>query len=1080
MSGQNASLNVTFTSSGAGAVVGDAEAVQAALSGIKGGSVGVSYESKGGSGAVSEARAFDQAMRAGTSSASDLGREVGRAHQSTSGLGKEAQNARNHMRGVSDEMRSIAGHAELIGRTSLSAGASQLRQELTGSNRSMRELESGAGRASVAVRAALPSSGAGGGAIKDAVIDMRKLSDGTYGVAEGMKAIGSASGAKGFSWAGASAKDMGYTGPSPQDRSGRSNDAAEGRRSPVADRLNEMRAAAGATDEVGKSADRAKGKASGLGDMFGKVSNAGWQMSMVAGAMAGVTGEAVSLTKSTVGMGLNFDGMSAGITRAEQSAARSHNLGLNGLDQELRQSARAMTNDLAPAMKDGVGAVKAWEQAKMGAQGSLGPGISQFANEVKKDAGPLQSIMSSLGGAALSLGSDVVAGVSQSAPAWQNLMNTVGKNSPQLTSFAEQFSNVVADVGSFAANTASVATDIGHGVQKVAGAGPNADNVADAGRSKLFGKSISPLSAVPDNGVDSLSLKSINAGGRAPAAPSGFDPSKPFTGNAVMPDGSVQAGTSTPAQERKAAAVSLGSRAGYHRSSDAAKYDGMTGAQIYDQQYTQAAGAAPGQPRYNGLGPRGAGSSVGAMPASIASGLGMAGGSALPGLMSAMQSAVGSGGAQLGQAAQQHITKAVHQAAPTASAGGASLGAAMGGGMAQGYTSTQAVTDTLIIKHSKHIVDIASNALGVHSPSTEFDFLGRMSGVGFTQGFSRSMAGSFGSIGRTVGSMPSQLGRQGFGYDNVYGGSAPSISVRKASTSKASDGDTQAAANPVMSQAMNYTSPLANANIDAHNQRAQEKLAARADRHQAAINGWNVNPFAGAQAAPQQSWWDKLNSRGPQDDLSKMFSKHGESMASGVGVGLKKGTPAAQNQMSQFSKGMQNQHKKDHGISSPSTVFASDGMNMAAGVGVGFTAGASAAASAMTSAGDQMSAAFQGPLDNQGLQIGYSFATNIVDGATRTLKTANFQSSGTQQIANQQAAAAVGRQGLLGAGAGASVYATPSVSFSGAGSQPQIIHLNMPISLDGQVFRTIATQIAVDQNNNLIEQLFDAHKGTNG
>ena len=39
--------------------------------------------------------------------------------------------------------------------------------------------------------------------------------------------------------------------------------------------------------------------------------------------------------------------------------------------------------------------------------------------------------------------------------------------------------------------------------------------------------------------------------------------------------------------------------------------------------------------------------------------------------------------------------------------------------------------------------------------------------------------------------------------------------------------------------------------------------------------------------------------------------------------------------MTQFSLGMQNQHKKDHGIQSPSTVFATDGMNMAARAAMG-------------------------------------------------------------------------------------------------------------------------------------------------
>jgi hypothetical protein len=138
----------------------------------------------------------------------------------------------------------------------------------------------------------------------------------------------------------------------------------------------------------------------------------------------------------------------------------------------------------------------------------------------------------------------------------------------------------------------------------------------------------------------------------------------------------------------------LGKSSVHQPSPDAARFSGMTGAQVLNQQRVDVGLPPPGQPYYSGVGPRGPGSSVGAMPPSIASAMGGGGIAPFDNMMRAAQSQVASGGGSTGQAMQQHIQKAVQVAAPAASVGGASIGAAMNTGMAQGQNSTQSVVDT--------------------------------------------------------------------------------------------------------------------------------------------------------------------------------------------------------------------------------------------------------------------------------------------------------------------------------------------------------------------------------------------------
>jgi hypothetical protein len=205
----------------------------------------------------------------------------------------------------------------------------------------------------------------------------------------------------------------------------------------------------------------------------------------------------------------------------------------------------------------------------------------------------------------------------------------------------------------------------------------------------------------------------------------------------------------------------------------------------------------------------------------------------------------------------------------------------------------------------------------------------------------------------------------------------------------------------------------------------------------------DVNPFAAEQKRAAG-----LNAAiNPLSKLPGMFAQHGESMAQGVGVGIARGTPAALNKVSQFSTGVQDRHRKDHGIQSPSTVFASDGMNMAAGVGVGFAAGAGSAMSEMSAAGQAMSAALQGPMSDYGLQVGYTYAQAFADGSSREIKKANTSTLGLPSNLSPAAMANLVPTGLLRAGSGASTWKTnsggPSVVTLPAPAPPQTITIQV-------------------------------------
>jgi len=475
-------------------------------------------------------------------------------------------------------------------------------------------------------------------------------------------------------------------------------------------------------------------------------------------------------------------------------------------------------------------------------------------------------------------------------------------------------------------------------------------------------------------------------------------------------------------------------------------------------------------------------------------------------------------------AAVKHVQKATDVASGAASAGGASVGAAMGSGMAAGTSSSMTVTDTIIRKHIKHIIDLASAGLGIASPSKEFDYLGRMTGQGFGQGIERSADHTFGAMDGMLTGAQDQARKTSLDYDGGNDGAGVTVTApRKPDPNQ----DPNYRAN-----AMQY-SPTAMANIQAHNDRAARLAQGRADNHAIAMANlgitnpetgqkWvdprriNSNPLTGTSADPmakaggnnplsgvkglsdrfQQGGGLKgalgLEGKDPaqqsgalprvgagssgavlsQLNASKLGiagAEHGLAMAQGVTVGLAKGTPGTQAGVAQFSKAVQGQHKKSHGIASPSTVFAGDGMNMAAGVGVGFAAGTPGVAASMSSAAGTMSDVVGGYLSDRGLMAGYAWAQNMVTGVNTEIKKADYQAMGIPKLA-AEATRGLAATGLLTAGSGAQSYKTPGngpgmvtlapASSSSGGDQTITINHNI-VHDDGHISQ-VATVVTLD------------------
>jgi hypothetical protein len=543
------------------------------------------------------------------------------------------------------------------------------------------------------------------------------------------------------------------------------------------------------------------------------------------------------------------------------------------------QTTQAMRK-LAPSIGPAVQGLTALAGAVIGAFGDSGPAVTSFANKVTQNAAGLQSLTSSVIDTAGAVGGatvDALGGMGQFDS---------GVGSP---SGKPPGSKV---------DTSSRPT-MGGGLQ---GAFMSA-----------MGGPLVPMLLALGAGIDVAHGGAPgNGAGPSKGAAGGFDPSKPFSG--MLPDGQggFTSGTGDGgAAKPSAPKASRGPAGDFGKgigapplgnvgSPDAGQFSGMTAGQIMTQQRANSGLPPVGQPQYSGVGPRGAGQSVGAMPASVAAGLGGGGIAPFNDMMRSAQGQIAGGGGATGTAVAQHIQKAVNVAAPAAAAGGGAIGGAMNAGMAAGSTSTQSVIDTVVIKHSKHIIDLASAALGVHSPSTEFDYLGRMTSRGFGQGVERDSHHTFGAMDNMLTGAQDMASKFSPGYD----GSVPAVITVRRKAEEPAD-PSQDPSNPLLSTSSTSMAPPVNhygvagmSNIQAHNDRAAGLAQGRADLHAKAMANLGVinpatgqkwqdptkadsNPFAGKLGDPfgpggasykapslkqrAGNLWDNLNQHGPQD-----------------------------------------------------------------------------------------------------------------------------------------------------------------------------------------------------------------------
>ncbi len=1023
-------INIGVKVSGGGAI-GQLSAIQGAIDSITGKSVKVKVEMEGG-GALGRAAAdFERlggAAQKAQQHADRFGGVMMKAHSQAEKLGEHAHRTAGHVERLGGSVHSAGSqverfgqnaadaheHVEKLGEHSARAAAAQQQLGAT-AERAGAATERSTGAATRAVGTQAEAVKQVGQHVQATAAGVEDLNKGLSKTAETMGSLRGPGNAGLGMGPGETTPIKPWTPRTPEPKGGGSPWGGSA--------ATDAKKTADGVEEIGKSAEHSSGHVISLKHALNEAQNVGWQLAAVGGAMAGVTGEAVSLGKATAGLGMNFDGMNAMLARTEAQTARGAGLGLPEMDAQLRQSARNMTRELGPAMKASVGAVQSLEQAKMGAWGSLGSEIAGFANTVSHNAPAIQSMMHSLGASALSLGGDVVAGVAQSAPAWEKLSKTIAQNSGGIT-------DTIGSAIGGAADTLNAGANVDKAVK---------DTIQPGGRPGSWNQT-------PSWG--NLAKKALTT--------AAFGPGIAFAEAAGGPIGRAVGGGGDSGSSAQGG-FPLEQRGTRVLPPEAQWAKGMTGAQAYEHQRAAAGLGKEGAPAWDGLAGH---------------------------LSSSMASKLESSSGSTGQAIENHVQKAVHQAAPAASAGGASIGGAITGGAAQGITSTQTVTDTAIIKHLKKVLDQASGPGGIdaHSPSRKYDYLGRLIPQGLAQGIEADSGHTFGAMTNMLSAQEDMASKYAPGYD---GSSGVTVSVRKAAT--------QANADDAAQQARQY-GPSGSANIQAHNERAAALAVGREDLQRQAIGGMthderrdmlaqrrsdlheralanlgiaghsdpskNSNPFAGDQ---HQSLWNTITNQGPMGDLKAKFAEHGEHMTQGVSVGIGRGAPAAQNRMSEFARGMQNVHRKTHGIESPSTEFFSDGLNLAAGAALGVTAGTPQSVAAVTGMSNAMQTA-GGWLSDRGLMVGYSWAQNVLTGANTVIKQADYKALALPNVNSPMAKAALGQQGFLVAGSGAESYKMPDGSSGvvslGAGTPANQTIVLQPqhIYLDGQHVATIADQ----------------------
>jgi hypothetical protein len=1076
--------------------------------------------------------------RAGRS-AQGLGDHVGRAGDHMGRMADEAGRTRDHLEAVnrimgggapssigrsSDGMRSLAGDAARArgAITAIGSGSGGMRAIESGASsagRAMREIGAGAAashdevsRLGAAMGRASTFSVASSGRIGSDAGAASRLGSGDQTGRQSSNFAVDSGGNVSSRLSGASKEMERFTGSAAGMGSAMGGSGKEMER--FGGRAGEMERHAGSLgrtiDAVGRTIDGAGG-GSGGGGLGGLINKLGALPDAAIPSMGALKGVGLAAGVSALGMGA-LGAAVAGVGLAGVAEDFAHNSQLmhaggeavRGFNREF-SAMRGATSaaggagmaSLTSSMK-GVG----HELAGIGAAniGSVLGGVASLGNQATAAMTKLAPSIGPAIQAATALGGAILGAFGDSGPAVTSFANSITQNAAGLQALTSSAINTAGAVGNATVDALGGAGQFDSGVGSPSGKPPGSAIDTNGSHSlggmlqslamlAMGGPLVAPFGAA---GAASELISGPSGGGGAPVAAGQFDPSKPFSGQ--LPDG--KGGFTTGTGDGGAAKPSKASGGGYQPSPDAARFSGMSAGDIMTQQRADVGMPPVGAPHYSGVGPRGPGQSVGAMPSSISAGLGGGGLAPLDNMMSAAQSHIassgGGGGGGMAAAAVKHVQKATDVASGAASAGGASVGAALGSGMAAGTSSSLTVTDNIVRRHIKHIIDIASAGLGIASPSKEFDYLGRMTGQGFGQGIERSSDHTFGAMDGMLTGAQDQARKTSLDYDGGNDGAGMTVTApRKPDPNQ----DPNYRAN-----AMQY-SPTAMDNIKTHNDRAARLAQGRADNHAIAMANlgitnpetgqkWvdprrmNSNPLAGTAADPAAkaggnnplSGVKGLSDRFQQGGglkgalgLEGMFHQAGHDSVQGLTAGMTAHVSKVQAAGGNLAGAGHAGYKKKDKQSSPSAEWAGIGGNSVAGLGVGFTAGVPGVVSAMSSAAGTMSDVVGGYLSDRGLMAGYAWAQNMVTGVNTEIKKADYQAMGIPKLA-AEATRGLAATGLLTAGSGAQSYKTPGnapgmvtlapASSSSGGDQTITINHNI-VHDDGHISQ-VATVVTLD------------------
>lgn len=239
---------------------------------------------------------------------------------------------------------------------------------------------------------------------------------------------------------------------------------------------------------------------------------------------------------------------------------------------------------------------------------------------------------------------------------------------------------------------------------------------------------------------------------------------------------------------------------------------------------------------------------------------------------------------------------------------------------------------------------------------------------------------------------------------------------------------------------------------------SDKQFSTMLDTRQPGKTSFSYDSLTPATTAPRGSDWAGPN---PGGQAATAARAQGKDVGMSYGQGVSQGLGGAQPKVMGAAKGLAASvgaaTRDELGIRSPSKVGDSIMSDYADGLGGGLERGLGRATDgALRVASDR------------GLEVGFTYARQLVGGADVVLKRSNFESISMPQIESEQARAALGAMGLLpAAGAGASVAKNPSISLSGGtATLNQTIRLDLPIVLNGEVIGRLQRDVV---NERLVE-----------